>query len=196
MANQFINKVIYGGNALIDLTSDDVTRADVQSGVYFHLPDGSTTTGTNTWDSNTQDATATAAEILSGKTAYVNKNKLTGAMPNRGAQVISITTVSTTNYISNGYHDGSGYAVIDPTELSKLIPSNIRDNVVILGVEGTMSAEEGVHATTKTVTPTITAQTYTPPTDYNYFTQFTVNAIPYVEADNAAGGKTVTIAGS
>ena len=196
MANEFINKVIFGGNALIDLTNDTDTAADVQSGKTFHLKDGSTTTGTNTWDSNTQDATATAAEILNGKTAYVNKNKLTGTMPDRGAQVISITTVSTTNYISNGYHDGGGYAVIDSTELSKLIPSNIRDNVVILGVEGTMSAEEGVNATTKIVTPTITAQTYTPPTGYNYFTQFTVNAIPYVEADNAAGGKTVTIAGS
>lgn len=196
MANEYINKVIYGGNTLIDLSGDTVTAADVQSGKTFHLKDGSTTTGTNDWDSNTQDATATAAEILTDKTAYVNKNKITGTMPNRGSQVISITTISTTNYISNGYHDGSGYAVIDATELAKLIPSNIRDTVVILGVEGTMSTEEGVNATTKTVTPTITAQTYTPPTGYNYFTQFTVNAIPYVEADNAAGGKTVTIAGS
>ena len=196
MANQYKNKIIYGGETLIDLTQDDVLVSDVAAGKKFHLPSGAPAVGTSTYDADTSDASAVASEILSGKTAYKNGSKLTGTMPNRGAQVISITTVSTTNYISNGYHDGSGYAVIDPTELSKLIPSNIRDNVVILGVEGTMSAEEGVHATTKTVTPIITAQTYTPPTDYNYFTQFTVNAIPYVEADNAAGGKTVTIAGS
>lgn len=194
--NAYINKVIYGGNTLIDLTSDDVTAADVQSGKTFHLRDGSTTTGTNIWDAYTQDATATAAEILATKTAYVNKNKITGTMPARGAQAISITSANLPVTILNGYHDGSGYATIDATELAKLIPSNIRDDVTILGVEGTMSPEEGVTATTKTVIPTITVQTFTPPTGYNYFTQFTVNAIPYSEADNAAGGKTATIAGS
>lgn len=196
MANANINKVVYGGNTLIDLTGDNVTRADVQSGKTFHLKDGSTTTGTNIWDAYTQDATATAAEILSGKTAYVNKNKVTGSMPNRGAQVISITSVSTNPVILNGYHDGSGYAQIDSTELSKFIPDNIRENVTILGVVGTMSGSEDVHATTSIVTPLVTAQTITPPTGYNYFTQFTVNAIPYEETDNAAGGKTATIASS
>ena len=35
-----INKVIYGGNTLIDLTGDTVTAADVQRGVTFHLPSG------------------------------------------------------------------------------------------------------------------------------------------------------------
>lgn len=194
MANANINKVIYGGNTLIDLTGDTVTRADVQSGKTFHLKDGSTTTGTNTWDAYTQDATAVAAEILTGKTAYVNKVKVTGAMPNVGSQVISITSASTTISINNGYHDGSGYAGIDSTELSKLIPNNIRQSVSILGVVGTMSGSEDVNATTATVTPQITAQTFTPPTGFNYFTQFTVNAIPYTETDNAAGGKTATIA--
>lgn len=196
MANAYINKVVYGGNTLIDLTGDNVTRADVQSGKTFHLKDGSTTTGTNVWDAYTQDATATAAEILSEKTAYVNKNKVTGSMPNRGSQVISITSASTNPIILNGYHDGSGYAQIDSTELSKLIPDNIRENVTILGVVGAMSGSEDVHATTSIVTPSVTAQTITPPTGYNYFTQFTVNAIPYEETDNAAGGKTATIASS
>ena len=53
-----------------------------------------------------------------------------------------------------------------------------------------------VSVTTKTVTPGISTTTYTPPTGIDYFSQFTVNAIPYTEADNAQGGKTVTIAGS
>lgn len=196
MANQYINKVIYGGNTLVDLTGDNVTRADVQSGKTFHLKDGSTTTGTNNWDAYTQDATATAAEILATKTAYVNKAKVTGTMPNREAQVISITSASATTLILNGYHDGSGYARIDNTELSKLIPENIRESVTVLGITGTMSGSEDVHATTSVVTPLVTSQTITPPTGYNYFTEFTVNAIPYDETDNAAGGKTVTIASS
>lgn len=194
--NQYVNKVIYGGNVIIDLTDDDITPADVQNGKKFHLKDGSTTTGTNNWDSNTQDANATAAEILSGQTAYVNKNKITGEMPNRGAQVISITSASTSVIINNGYHDGSGYAQIDSVELTKLIPDNIRENVVILGVSGTMSGSEDVHATTSIVTPSTTTQIITPPTNYNYFTQYIVNAIPRVDIDNIQGGITVTIAGN
>lgn len=192
--NEYINKVIYGGNTIIDLTGDTVTPADVQTGKIFHLKDGSTTTGTNIWDSYTQDANATAAEILVGQTAYVNKNKITGTMPNRGAQVISITSASTSIIINNGYHDGSGYAKIDNTELTKLIPDNIRENVTVLGITGTMSGSEDVHATTSTITPSITTQIITPPSGYNYFTQYTVNAIPYTEIDNEQGGKTVTIA--
>lgn len=72
--------------------------------------------------------------------------------------------------------------------------TNIRDGVTILGVEGTMSGSEDVHAQAKTVTPMTTSQTVLPdsPT-YNYLTQVTVNAIPYTETDNASGGKTVTI---
>ena len=35
-----VNKVIYDGNVLIDLTSDTVTEEDVMEGKTFHLPDG------------------------------------------------------------------------------------------------------------------------------------------------------------
>ena len=83
---------------------------------------------------------------------------------------------------------------IDNTELTKLIPDNIRENVTVLGITGTMSGSEDVHATTSIITPSITTQVVTPPTNYNYFTQYTVNAIPYTETDNEQGGKTVTIA--
>lgn len=196
MANEYINKVVYGGNTLIDLTGDTVTAADVQSGKTFHLKDGSTTTGTNTWDSNTQDATAVAAEILSGKTAYVNKNKITGSMPNIGVQNDSINSKSQQITISQGYHDGSGKINIDPTEQDKLIGSNIKNGVTILGVLGTLTGQEMVSVTTKVVTPAVTTQTYTPPSGFDYFSEFTVNAISYIETDNAQGGKTVTIAGS
>ena len=193
--NAYINKVIYGGNTLIDLTGDTVTAADVQNGKIFHLKDGSTTTGTNIWDAYTQDANATASEILSSKTAYVNRNKITGTMPNIGTTTLVISTTNEVT-IPQGYHDGGGKATIDNTELEKLIGSNIKNGVTILGVEGTLTGSELVSVTSKNVNPMITAQTYTPPTGYDYFSQFTVNAISYVESDNAAGGKTATIAGS
>ena len=47
----------------------------------------------------------------------------------------------------------------------------------------------------KTVTPSTAKQTILPDTEYNCLSQVEVEAIPYVEADNPAGGVTVTIAG-
>lgn len=194
MADQYKNKIIYGGETLIDLTVDDVTRADVLAGKKFHLPSGEPTTGTCPYDADTSDATAVAGEILAGKTAYKNGSKITGTMTNNGAVTGTISTKAQQYTIPQGFHDGSGKVSISSTEQAKLIATNIRQGVTILGVEGTMSGSEDVHAQTKTVTPGITAATYTPDTGYNYFSEFTVSAIPYTESDNAAGGVTVTIA--
>ena len=194
MANEYVNKVIYGGNTLIDLTSDTVTADKILKNYKAHAASGAPITGTCTFDADTSDATATVAEILATKTAYKNGSKLTGTMPNRGAVTGTITTVDGTYTIQNGYHDGSGTVGISSTEQAKIIASNIREGVEILGVTGTMSGQEDVHAQSKTATPKTTAQTITPDTGYNYLSQVTVNAIPYTETDNAAGGKTVTIA--
>ena len=195
MPNQYINKVIYGGETLIDLTQDDVTRASVLTGKKFHLPTGEGTTGTCDYDANTSDATAVAAEILSGKTAYKNGEKLTGTMPNRGAQTSTISTVNGSVTIQQGFHDGSGSVSIAAAEQAKLIATNIREGITVLGVTGTMSGSEGVSATSANVTPYTTAQTITPADlgNYNSITQINVAAIAYTETDNAAGGVTVTI---
>lgn len=190
--NQYINKVIYGGQTLLDLTGDDVAASDVLSGKKFHLPSGAPGTGTCTYDADTSDADAVAAEILSGKTAYKNGEKLTGTMPNRGAQESGITAKAQQVAIQQGYHDGSGYVQIDSTEQAKIIAENIKDGVEILGVTGAYTGE-GVTAQSKTVTPTTTQQVVLPDTGYDYLAQVTVNAIAYMETDNAAGGKTVTI---
>lgn len=57
---------------------------------------------------NTNDTDASASEILATKTAYVNGNKLTGTMPNRGAVSALISTLAGDYIIPSGYHDGSG----------------------------------------------------------------------------------------
>ena len=189
-----INKVIYGGNTLIDLTADTITADQLQKGVTAHDASGVVITGTCTYDSDTQDATAAVAEILSGKTAYARGTKITGTMKNNGAVTGSISTKSGTYTIPQGYHDGSGKVSISSTEQAKLIATNIRDGVTILGVEGSMSSTEGAKPQAKSVTPSTTEQQVLPDSGYNYLSQVTVAAIPYVESENAAGGKTVTIA--
>ena len=195
MANQYVNKVIFGEETLIDLTSDTATAADVQSGKKFHLKSGQQATGTCTYDANTSDATAAAAEILATKTAYVAGNKITGSMPNRGAQTGSITTKAQSITIQQGYHDGSGSVSISSAEQAKLIATNIRENVTILGVTGTMSGSEDMDIEpAKTVTPSLTAQTILPASGYDGMAQVNVEAIPITRTDNAQGGVTVSIA--
>ena len=188
-----ISKVIYGGNTLIDLTADTITADKILTGYKAHGADGEPIIGTCDYDANTQDATAQAAEILSGKTAYNKANKITGTMKNNGAVAGVISTKEGKYTVPQGYHDGSGTVQIDSTEQGKIIPGNIREGVTILGVEGAMSGTEGANPQAKTVTPTTAQQVILPDEGYNYLSQVTVAAIPYSESDNSAGGKTVTI---
>ncbi len=188
-----ISKVIYGGNTLIDLTGDTVTKDKLLKGYTAHGKDGEVINGACEFDANTQDATATAAEILLGKTAYNKGSKVTGTMPNNGAVSGNITTKAGQYTVPQGYHDGSGKVSIASAEQAKLIPENIREGITVLGVEGTMSGTEDAKPQQKTVTPSTVEQTILPDTGYNYLSQVTVKAIPYTESDNSAGGKTVTI---
>ena len=193
---QNVNKVIYGGRTLIDLTSDTVTADKILTGFTAHDKSGAAITGSCTFDADTKDANATAAELLVGRTAYVRGLKVTGTMPNNEAVSGTISDLNTPYTIPQGYHDGSGKAEIDPTEKLKIVPDNIRQGITILGVEGTMSGTEDVKPQSKTVTPSTKQQVIVPDEDYNYLSQVTVEAIPYNETENPAGGLTVTIGGS
>ena len=188
-----ISKVVYGGQTLIDLTGDTVTADKLKKGYKAHGADGEIINGTCEHDANTQDATAADSEILAGKTAYVRGNKVTGAMKNNGAISGTISAKAGKYTVPQGYHDGSGTVQIDATEQAKLVSENIRQGVTILGVTGTMSTTEGEKRQEKTVTPTTQEQVVLPDTGFTCLTAVTVKAIPYVESDNAAGGKTVTI---
>lgn len=190
-----INKVIYGGKTLIDLTNDTVTADKMLSGTKAHDKSGAQITGTCTYDANTSDANAKNSEILSGKTAYVNGEKVTGVMKNNGAATGTIATKEQEYTIPIGYHDGSGKVSIDSTEQAKIIAANIKQGVTILGVEGTLEPSSEVTAQPKSVTPSKNEQTVLPDEGYDYLSQVTVAAIPYEESENPAGGTTVTIAG-
>ena len=189
------NKVIYGSTVLIDLTADTVTADKILTKSTAHDASGAVITGTCTYDVDSKDATVAVAEMLTGKTAYARGTKLTGTMPNNGSVSLTISTVDDEVSIAQGYHDGSGKVKILNTEAAKIIASNIKQGITILGVTGTLEPSSSVKVHAKTVTPTTEEQTVLPDSGYDYLSQVTVNAIPYVETENSAGGTTVTIAG-
>ena len=187
------NKIIYGGNVLIDLTADTVSADKLLSGITAHDKSGEIIAGTCTYDSDTQDATVAVAEMLIGKTAYARGSKLTGTMPNNGAVTGSIETKDGTFSIPLGFHDGSGSVSISLAEQAKLISANIKSGIEILGVIGSYSGEAVTAQSKDNVVPKTTAQTILPDDGYDYLSQVVITAIPYVESANSAGGITVTI---
>lgn len=187
------NKIIYGGNVLIDLTADTVSADKLLSGITAHDKSGEIIEGTCTYDSDTQDATVAVAEMLSGKTAYARGSKLTGTMPNNGAVTGSIETKDGTFSIPLGFHDGSGSVSISLAEQAKLISANIKSGIEILGVIGSYSGEAVTAQSKDNIVPKTTSQTILPDPEYDYLSQVVITAIPYTESANSAGGITVTI---
>ena len=193
MANQYVNKVIIGSEVKLDLTQDDITPDKLAAGIKAHDKSGAPIVGTSTFDADTSDANAVAAEILKDKTAYVNGVKVTGTMPNNGAKTLNITNKSTPVTIPMGFHDGSGKAQIATDEQAKLIPANIREGITVLGVTGTMSGSEGMKPQAKNVTPTFAQQEVLPDDGYNCLSSVTVAAIPVTYTDNEQGGQTLKV---
>lgn len=194
-ASKNVSKVIFDGQVLMDLTGDTVTPDKLAQGTTAHDKSGTPITGTNTYDVDSTDATAAVSEILIGKTAYARGVKLEGTMPDNGAIDETITTVAQEVTVPQGYHDGSGKVYIDPDEQAKLTATNIRAGVTVLGVTGSMSGTEGAKPQAKTVTPSTSQQEVLPDEGFNFLSSVTVNAIPYTETENSAGGLTATIAG-
>ena len=186
------NKVVYGEQVLVDLTNDTVDPAHLLSGYTAHDKSGEVITGTCDYDAATGDATAEAADILAGKTAYVSGAKVSGAMPDKGAVTGTIASKEGEYTVPAGYHNGSGKVAISATEQAKIIPGNIKSGVTILGVSGSYSGA-AIQAQAKSITPTTSQQIVQPDTGYDYLSQVTVAAIPYSEEANSAGGTTVTI---
>ena len=76
------------------------------------------------------DGDATASQILSGKTAWVKGQKITGTMPNRGA--VSKTLNAGGSYtIPKGYHNGSGK--ITASSLASQTPGTATANDIASG---------------------------------------------------------------
>lgn len=86
----------------------------------------------------TGDADASGADILTGKTAFVASGSVSGSMANNGSTSGTISTKAGTVTIPAGYTTG-GTVAISSTEQSKIIASNIKSGVTILGVAGSLA---------------------------------------------------------
>lgn len=119
----------HGGSGIITANITNLNAANIKSGVSVGGVAGTFTS----------DATATAAQILTGQTAYTSGTKLTGTMPNRGAVSNTITTQGGQYTIPAGYHSGSGKVT---ASFTNLIAANVKKGVNIGGIVGTL--EEGI----------------------------------------------------
>lgn len=193
MPDKTYNKAIINGVTYIDLSADTVVQNKVLDGYTFHDKNGAILEGTCTYDSDTSDATASASDILTGVSAYVNGTKINGSMTNNGSVTGTITTKAQQYTVPTGYHDGGGKVSISSTEQAKIIEGNIKSGVTILGVEGTYTGE-AITAQSKIATPTFSQQTILPDANYDYLSQVTVNAIPLTEsATTGTSGYTITV---
>jgi hypothetical protein len=192
MANQYNSKVVLSdGTVLIDLTQDDIKAEHVQKGIKFHDKSGAQQTGTNTKTVDASNVTAEAAEVLDGETFGKGAEVAVGTMPNNSGKDVTVTNKAGTA-IPRGYYDGSSKAAISSEEANKLIPSNIKEGVTILGVTGEFGADD-ISSQSKEVTPTFEDQQISPDAGYTFLTGVKVKAIPISRTDNSAGGVTVTI---
>ena len=94
---------------------------------------------------DTHDATASAGDVLTGKTAYIATGKVSGTMPNQGAIAGTIDAEHPSYTVPEGYHSGLGTVSADVAttleveayvgRIRKLAPKTITEN-------GTYKAED------------------------------------------------------
>lgn len=87
---------------------------------------------------DTADGDAAAGNILTGKRAYGSSGAIDGSMANNGSTSGTISTKAGTVTIPAGYTTG-GSVSISSTEQAKIIASNIKSGVTILGQAGSLA---------------------------------------------------------
>ena len=85
---------------------------------------------------DTSDATATAAGIRQGLTAYVKGSKVTGTIPTQAAATVTPGTAAKTAVAAGRYTTGAVTVAGD----ANLAAENIKSGVSIFGVTGTLEA--------------------------------------------------------
>ena len=139
-------KTILTSSGLItgSMTNNGNVSKSLNAGSSYTIPkgyhDGTGKVIANTLASQTS-ATATAGNILSGKTAYVNGNKITGTIASKAAATYTPTTSNQT-IASGQYLSGTQTIKGD----SNLVAANIKKGTSIFGVTGTYTSDANATA--------------------------------------------------
>ena len=87
---------------------------------------------------DTASADIAAGDVLTGKKAFGASGEVDGSMANNGSTSGTISTKAGTVSIPAGYTTG-GTVSISSTEQAKIIASNIKSGVTILGQAGSLA---------------------------------------------------------
>ena len=155
MANRIIDDVNLTNIANAIRNKKGTTNQMLPSQMANEISSIKTTTSSGGTD--TSDATVNASDVLENKIAYGASGRIVGSMKNNGRQTINVSSANTSYTISKGYHNGSGRVQISSADASKLIASNIKRGITILGVTGSYqgsASSSGIQVKTGTTTST------------------------------------------
>ena len=116
----------------------------------------------------TSDATATAANILATKTAYVNGSKITGTMANNGATGGTITTQGGTYTIPAGYTSGgtvTASLAAGSTTAANISGAAFEETTGDYGFRTTVQIQPGYYASATTVSKDFSSMLPAPDTE-------------------------------
>ena len=155
----------------VDLSSDTVTAAHLESGYTAHDADGNAITG-QLVQLDTSDANAAAGDMRAGKSGYVNGVKVNGNLTERDGDDLTVSGATVT--VPAGIYD---------TAATKSVAS---------GTAGTPSASKGaVSNHSVSVTPSVTNTT-----GYITGSTKTGTAVTVSASELASGNKEITSNGS
>lgn len=132
-SNVTVNINGFGTKKLLSFAGAELKSAELRENMVYNIVYNGTDFFLASGGVNTGDATALSNDILSGKTAYVDGQKVTGTMTNRGA-VTEYIAPNDTITIPEGYHNGNGKVIqqVNTKGAETFIPTT-KDQQILVG---------------------------------------------------------------
>lgn len=131
--NVTVNVNGLGTKKLLSFTGAELKSAELRANMVYNIVYNGTDFFLASGGVNTGDATALSNDILSGKTAYVDGQKVTGTMTNRGT-VTEYIAPNDTITIPEGYHNGNGKVIQQVnTKGAETFTPTTKDQQILVG---------------------------------------------------------------